>query len=62
VAYSEKPEYRSEVAAAVHEGVRGMHRLGLVDKKTMREFDVRCLTVVEDLSADIQALREREGA
>jgi DNA-binding transcriptional regulator YiaG len=48
-----KPEYRSEVAAAVHEGVRGMHRL---------EFDVRCLTVVEDLSAaDIQALREREG-
>jgi DNA-binding transcriptional regulator YiaG len=39
-----RPEYRSEVAAAVHEGVRGMHRLGLVDKKTMREFDVRCLT------------------
>jgi putative transcriptional regulator len=57
-----RPEYRSEVAAAVHEGVRGMYRLGLVDKKTMREFDVRCLTVVEDLSAaDIQALREREG-
>jgi hypothetical protein len=25
-----KREYRSEVAAAVHEGVRGMHRLGLV--------------------------------
>jgi putative transcriptional regulator len=43
-----KPEYRGEVAAAVHEGVRGMHRLGLVDKKTMREFDLRCLTSVED--------------
>ena len=38
-----KAEYRSEVAAAVHEGVRGMHRLGLVDKRTMREFDVRRL-------------------
>ncbi len=54
-----KPEYRNEVGAAVHEGVRGMHRLGLVDKKTMREFDVRCLTVAEDLSAaDIQELVE----
>lgn len=57
-----KTKYRSEVAAAVHEGVSGMHRLGLVNKKTMRESDVRCLTPVEDLSGkDIQALREREG-
>ena len=39
-----------------------MHKLGLVDKKTMREFDVRCLTTVEDMTAkDILALREREG-
>jgi putative transcriptional regulator len=57
-----KPKYRSEVAAAVHEGVRGMHRLGLVDKKTMREFDMRCLTAIEDLSArEIRELRAREG-
>ncbi|MGO8954119.1 MAG: helix-turn-helix domain-containing protein [Rhodomicrobium sp.] len=57
-----KNKYRSQIAEAVHEGVRGMHRLGLVDKKTMREFDVRCLTSVEELSsADIVALREREG-
>ena len=57
-----KSKYRSEIAEIVHEGVRGMHRLGLVDKKTMREFDVRCLTTVEEMTAeDIQALREREG-
>jgi len=55
-------KYRSKIAEAVHEGVYGMRRLGLVDKKTMREFDVRCLTAVDDLSArDIQALRKREG-
>ncbi len=59
---AKKTRYRSQIAGAVHEGVRGMHRLGLVDKKTMREFDVRCLTTVEDLSAkDIQNLRKREG-
>jgi hypothetical protein len=42
-----KTKYRSEVAAAVHEAVRGMHRLGLVDKKTMNEFDVRS-TIASD--------------
>ena len=57
-----KTKYRSEIAGVVHEGVRGMHRLGLVDKQTMREFDLRCLTTVEDMTAeDILALREREG-
>lgn len=57
-----KSKYRSPVAEAVHDGVRGMHRLSLVDKKTMREFDVRCLTTVDELSAaDIQKLRKREG-
>jgi putative transcriptional regulator len=57
-----KPKYRSEIAAAMHETVRGMHRLGLADKKTMRDFDVRCLTAVEELSAaDIAGLREEAG-
>ena len=57
-----KRKYRSEIARTVHEGVRGMHRLGLADKQTMREFDLRCLTAVEDLApADIHALRQREG-
>ena len=57
-----KAKYRSAIAETVHEGVRGMYRLGLADKKTMREFDARCLTLVEDLSAgEIHGLREREG-
>ena len=57
-----KRKYRSPIAETVHEGVKGLHRLGLVDKTTMREFDLRCLTVVEPLSArDIQKIRNREG-
>lgn len=57
-----KTRYRSDIAKVVHEGVRGMHRLGLVDKKTMREFDLRCLTTVDPMSArDIQKLRARAG-
>jgi putative transcriptional regulator len=55
-------KYRSEIAQTVHEGVRGMHRLGLVDKRTMRDFDLHCLTTVEGMSPhDIHALRQREG-
>lgn len=57
-----KTKYRSEIAGAMHETVAGMHRLGLVDKQTMREFDVRCLTSVDDLKpADIVAMREAAG-
>jgi putative transcriptional regulator len=57
-----KGKYRSEIAEAMHEGLRGMHRLGVVDKQTMREFDVRCLTPVDDLTAsDIVEMREKAG-
>jgi putative transcriptional regulator len=54
--------YKSDLRAALHETVEGLHRIGLVEKKTMREFDESCLTSVEKLSPrQIQALREREG-
>jgi putative transcriptional regulator len=57
-----KPSYRSEIAQSVHKGMSAMHRLGLVDKQTMREFDIRCLTQVDELTAeDIVKMREREG-
>jgi putative transcriptional regulator len=49
--------------AAIHETAEDLHDAGLVDKRTMREFDAACLTPVRRLSAEeIRALREREGA
>jgi putative transcriptional regulator len=48
--------------AALHEAASDLHAAGGLDKLTMRQFDLLCLTLVEDLSArDIQALRERAG-
>jgi putative transcriptional regulator len=60
---TKKPnKFRSEIAQAMHETVRGMHRVGLVDKKTMRDFDVRCMTSIEDLEPDdIVTMREKAG-
>lgn len=53
--------YRDDVMAAIHETAEGLHSVGMLDKKTMREFDELCLTPVKILAADeIRALRERE--
>lgn len=54
--------YRSKIAAAVHQAMSDAYEVGIIDKKTMREFDKSCLTGVEKLSPeDVIALREREG-
>ena len=55
-------KYKSKILAAVHEAMQDAHDVGLIDKKTMREFDTSCLTEVDKMSAkEVLALREREG-
>jgi len=44
--------YKSDILASIHETVSDLNEAGLVDKKTMREFDELCLTPVENLSAE----------
>jgi putative transcriptional regulator len=59
---SKSRKYRTRLSEAIHETAAGLHRIGLLDRATMREFDVSCLTKVEQLSArQIVALRQREG-
>ncbi len=54
-----KKTYASDICAAVHQTAEGLYRAGLMDKKTMREFDELCLTPVEKLTpAQIKAIRE----
>ena len=55
--------YRSRLSAAIHETAAGLHRIGLMDKATMREFDASCLTAIEPLQpAIIEAKKKREDA
>ena len=57
-----KPKYRSKVSEAIHEMARGLFRMGIYDKVTMREFDASCLTLAEPLTPEeILAIREKEG-
>src|SRR5271157_1931697 len=56
-------QYRSSLMASIHETAEGLHAAGVMDKRTMREFDVLCLTPVRPLKPKkIRALRLREGA
>lgn len=45
----------------IQETVEGLHAVGIVDKKTMREFDALTLARIHELSPEeIRGIRERE--
>jgi putative transcriptional regulator len=53
--------YKSGAMASVHEMMEGFHHSGLIDKRTMREFDEACLAPAPALAPEeIRAIRERE--
>lgn len=54
-------KYRSDAMASIHETMEALHKVGAIDKQTMRHFDDACLTPVRPLTAQqIKAIRERE--
>ena len=54
-------KYRSDAMTSVHETMEALHKVGAIDKQTMRSFDEACLTAVQALTPkQIKALRERE--
>ena len=56
-----RKKYASRLMAEIHETARGLHRAGLINKRTMKEFDVDCLLPVRQLSAsEIAKIRRRE--
>ena len=55
-------KYQSDALEALHETAKGLHHIGLIDTKTMRDFDVSCLTTVGKLSAkEIAEVRKKAG-
>jgi putative transcriptional regulator len=51
--------YRSPALRSLHEAMEDLHAVGAIDKATMRDFDVRCLTEVEDFAPEaIKHIRE----
>jgi len=54
--------YRSNIMASIHETAEDLYEAGLMEKRTMREFDVLCLTPISPLKPEeIRDIREREN-
>lgn len=50
---------KSPILEAVHETAKGLHKAGVMDQVTLREFDQLCLPPVEPLRPDqIKKIRE----
>jgi putative transcriptional regulator len=49
----------SGILGMVHKTAAGLHRAGLVDKATMREFDALCLTAIRPDQAQRKLPAER---
>ncbi len=54
-----RAKFRSEAFEAIHASAAALHRVGVIDKATMRDFDVMSLTAPRSLApADIKRIRE----
>lgn len=55
-----KPKPRNRIMESVHETAADLHRLGFIDMRKMRKYDVLCLEPVQDYdAAKVKALRDR---
>jgi len=54
-----KSKAKSPIFEAVHETASGLHRLGFIDKRKMRKFDVLCLDPIPAYDSEkIRILRD----
>lgn len=52
---------KESILEMVHQSAQGLHDIGLLDQKTMREYDRLCLTPVKDLTPkEIKKIRLNE--
>lgn len=55
-----RTKVKSPILEAVHETAGDLHRLGFIDQRKMRKFDLLCIDPVPEFDRErIRALRER---
>ena len=55
-----REQHKSRLLEAVHETAQDLHKLGFIDKRTMREYHILCVKPVSAYSVEqIRSLRER---
>lgn len=55
-----KRKFRSDAFEAIHSSASALHKVGVIDKATMRDFDATSLAMIPGIKpAQIKRLRER---
>ena len=55
-----KAKPRSRILGAVHDTARDLHRLGFIDKRKMRKYDILCMEPIPSYDGKrIRALRDQ---
>ncbi|MDQ1814637.1 helix-turn-helix domain-containing protein [Massilia sp. CCM 9210] len=53
--------HRSDAFEAIHSAAAALHSVGIIDKKTMREFDESCFTPPNFTARDVLRIRTQEN-
>lgn len=54
-----KAKFKSDLSEAIHSSATALHKVGAIDKATMRDFDARHLAIPAEIApAQIKKLRE----
>jgi len=55
-----KRKYKSDALEAIHSSAAALHRVGAMEKATMKDFDASCIAAITPIKpAQIKLLRER---
>ena len=55
-----KSKFKSDAFESIHSSASALHKVGAIDKATMRDFDISCLAVPSEIGpAQIKRLREK---
>jgi putative transcriptional regulator len=55
-----KTRFKSDAFEAIHSSASALHKIGAINKETMRDFDDSCLLVTAEMSAtQIKKIREK---
>lgn len=59
---SKRPKFKSNAFAAIHASASVLHKVGAIDKATMRNFDASCIAMPAKITAkEIKRLRQSSG-
>ena len=56
---TKKPKFKSDALKAIHTSAKALHKVGAINKSTLREFDATCIATLSEIEPQhIKRIRE----